>query len=1429
MFHSIGRQLIAGFGATVLVLGIAVGISIWQISEISTVSTRLSNLRTPTAEASLEMQNGVNHSLAALRGYVVLGKDRFKVERLKAWTDEITPSLQHLNMLSENWTNPENQARLIQIQKKVMLFKRYQQEIEAIARTPANRPDLLLAEGAVHEVGTRMMRTVTALIDTEKVRPANDDNKQLLSSMGDFRASLAMMRASLLAYLLTGKSSHKADFEKQQTRNTLSFFKLKGHLSLMTSRQQRDYQTLSQAYDEFLPLPEQIFLLRERDNYDIANDWLASKAAPLAFEIKDINWDMVRDQRMLREHDFAVLQSRINRTTFVEYVLLIFGILGAVIAGSFCIRSLLRSLGSVKSKTNLIAKGDLTTKVTISGAQEMQELGEDIEAMRKALLLVHEEQKALLNEQQAHGRLSEILQKSSSLDELSVNVITFLSDYTQSQVGAFYVRPPDKEDEFHLAGTYAFTRRKQLVTKIASGTGLVSEAVIEKQSILISDVPDDYIHVSSGFGEAVPHHVLVVPVLRAGHVKGVLELGSFELPSERLIHSLESMGESIAIALDVLQATVKTEGLLATTQQQTETLQRQQEKMAVQNEELREQTDALMSSREQLTDFQHQVEAINYSQCVIQFHPDGRIIWANSIFLDVMGYTAKEVIDQHHRMFVSDEMQNDAGYQEFWQDLAAGRKKSGEFSRLRKDGQIVWLQATYTPIKDPTDTVFKVVKYATDITEQKLEIERHNQEMEQAKNALEAKARELVQTSQYKGEFLATMSHEIRTPMNGILGMTEIILDSSLDSDQRDCVETVKHSANALLTILNDILDFSKIESGKLDIEVIDFDLRVVVDEVMELLGAKAQEKGLELVGLVHATVPRAVRGDPGRFRQILLNLAGNAIKFTEHGEVLVQVSSEAETADSVQLRVEVRDTGIGLAPDTQDRLFQPFTQSDSSTTRRFGGTGLGLSICKQLVELMGGDIHVDSQSGQGSQFWFTIQLQKQHNPEVSAINSEGTLKGLRACIVDDNESTRQQLFQYLMSWGLSCIVAENGAAALLALQEAARQDQPCDLLIFDRDMPGMDGLALAQEVKANPDLSRAHMVMLTGMGHRGDAADAQEAGIKAYVTKPIQHDRLRKCLSLLFNGSAVADGQIITQHTVREAVPRTGHYVLVAEDNLVNQKVVVRMLKKLSYRVDVVANGREAVEAVTNISYDAVLMDCQMPEMDGYEATRAIRAREASEESRGTENGKHEVEENERRDTSDKIRGTRRLPIIALTANAMKGDRERCLEAGMDDFLSKPVKSELLQAALERCFQESKESSHEIPESEPAITIPSIDPQTLQELRSLGGEDDPEFVNSVIEQFLTDLPNHAAAIRSAISQQDPQALMKAAHACKGSCRNMGALVLAEICLALESLGQTSTVDGALAWEVQLEAEIPRLQIALQRELEKTPSPVPHS
>jgi PAS domain S-box-containing protein len=625
--------------------------------------------------------------------------------------------------------------------------------------------------------------------------------------------------------------------------------------------------------------------------------------------------------------------------------------------------------------------------------------------------------------------------------------------------------------------------------------------------------------------------------------------------------------------------------------------------------------------------------------CVVDF--DGRLQRLNPAWEAVLGHTGDGVLDTSLMTFV---------HPDDWQatelqvrHLLGGGSKGAFENRMRcRDGSYRWVHWNAAPL--PGQRLF----FATgrDITERK----RMTGELQQAKVAAEA-------ASRAKSEFLANMSHEIRTPMNGILGMTELALDTDLTTEQRGYLGMAKSSAEALLHILNDVLDFSKIEAGKLELEAIDFDLHATVEEAVGLLAEKASVKGLELICHIEAQPPCWLRGDPGRLRQVLLNLAGNAIKFTERGEVVVCAHLEEQGPAGTVVRCEVRDTGAGIPAEVQPRLFGSFTQADTSTTRKFGGTGLGLAISKRLVGLMGGEIGLTSEPGRGSTFRFTVPLAK---GEVAppAPRRNDALRGLRALVVDDNATNRTVLTRNLAGWGLRVAEASGGAEALAALRSA---EEAFALALLDLQMPEMDGLELARHIKADPALAGVRLIMLTSLGVRGQREQARAAGIDGYLVKPVRLSQLYDCLATVMAATGPLPSAPARPAAASERRPPPvahGPRVLLAEDNVVNQTVAQRLLEKLGCCVDVVGNGREAVAAVARGEYALVFMDCQMPEMDGFEATAAIRLGES---------------------------GSRRVPIIALTASAMQGDREACLAAGMDDYLSKPLGLRDMERMLRR------------------------------------------------------------------------------------------------------------------------------------------------
>jgi PAS domain S-box-containing protein len=558
-----------------------------------------------------------------------------------------------------------------------------------------------------------------------------------------------------------------------------------------------------------------------------------------------------------------------------------------------------------------------------------------------------------------------------------------------------------------------------------------------------------------------------------------------------------------------------------------------------------------------------------------------------------------------------------------------------------------WLLCSKVPLRDPSGQINGMVEISRDITARK----RAERDLQAAKESAEA-------GSEAKSIFLATMSHEIRTPMNGILGMTELVLDTQLTVEQRESLGLVKLSAESLLTIINDILDFSKIEAGKLDLESIPFDLRESLGDTMRALSFRAHEKGLELVYEVQPDIPEALLGDPGRIRQIIVNLVGNAIKFTERGEVLVSVRQAEETSHKVHLHFAIKDTGVGIPADTLQRIFEPFSQADGSMARKYGGTGLGLTICSKLVEMMNGHISVESEVGEGSIFHFTATLGIQDAPSPRAVPAHlEQLLDLHVLIVDDNFTNRCVLEGMLTRWGMRPVAVEGGRAALQAIEVAKSTGHPFSLILLDGQMPEMDGFALAEQMQKDPTLVTQTIMMLTSAGHVGDAARCRELRISAYLVKPVRQTELLNAICQVLNKTANSeDIPLVTRHTLREQSLRAR--VLLAEDNAVNQTLAVRLLEKRGYSVMVAGDGRSAVEAFENHPFDVVLMDIQMPGMDGFEATAAIRERE-------------------------KLTGGH-TPIIAMTAHALKGDQERCLSAGMDGYVSKPIRTSEFFAAIE-------------------------------------------------------------------------------------------------------------------------------------------------
>jgi PAS domain S-box-containing protein len=760
---------------------------------------------------------------------------------------------------------------------------------------------------------------------------------------------------------------------------------------------------------------------------------------------------------------------------------------------------------------------------------------------------------------------------------------------------------------------------------------------------------------------------------------------------------------------------------------------------------------------------------------IVTLDSNHRLTSCNPTFEKLFGYTRDEVIGCELDALVTNEATR-AEANRYTNQVVQGNLVHGIGRRCRKDGTLVDVEVFGVPVSVAGEQVGLLGMYH-DITD-----------LVQAREQAEAADRA-------KSAFLAAMSHEIRTPLNGVIGMTGLLLDTPLDAQQRQFTETIRFSGENLLTIINGILDFSKIEAGKMELETTDFDLRQVVESIGALFAERAYQKGLELIASVEPNVPTALRGDPFRLGQVLTNLVGNALKFTERGEVTLNVRLIETNDRRVTLRFAVQDTGIGVSPEQQVRLFKPFSQADTSTTRKYGGTGLGLAISKRLVEIMGGQIAIDSQAGQGSTFWFIVPLEQGSLDVLRKSVLAAGLQGVRVLIVDDNVTNRTVLHHQVIAWGMLPGSASSAAEALEKLR-AASANEPFDVALLDMEMPGMDGVDLTRVIRADPTIQAIKLILLTSVGRIGSDEAVQKMGLDAALVKPVRQSELYNCLITVMGVSAPTAGAAALPRSAKDE--GRGIHILLAEDNVVNQQVAVYMLESRGYRVDVVGNGREALDALARVPYRLVLMDCQMPEMDGVEATAEIRRREIS---------------------------TQHTPIVALTARALRGERERCIAAGMDDYIAKPITPDVLYSTLRRWVPRTSAPT-EAPSAETRSIVsmspepmaapvepeptPTIDRAVLANLRKLQQPGEPDVLGQLIDLFLNETPSRLAAVREAVEKGDAPRLAKAAHTLKGSSASLGARQMACVCAELEAKGKAGDLTSASALLAQLEAEFER-------------------
>jgi two-component system sensor histidine kinase/response regulator len=828
-----------------------------------------------------------------------------------------------------------------------------------------------------------------------------------------------------------------------------------------------------------------------------------------------------------------------------------------------------------------------------------------------------------------------------------------------------------------------------------------------------------------------------------------------------------------------------------------------------------------------------QLRAANdYLENIFESSPDslaivdkhGKLIRWNKASTDQYGYSFDELNERSAFDFYADKDELSKMLEELRREDTI---RKYPVKMKKKDGSVALFEISISLLRNDSNEVIGSVSVArdlSDITKALTAVEASNErlqqevaaraeveealrtamvELERTNRALEdavGRARDLTiqaeSANSAKSEFLANMSHEIRTPLNGVIGMAGLLLDTELNAEQLQFTRLIRSSGENLLVLINDILDFSKIEARKFDLEILDFNLRTLLEDAVEMLAVKAHEKKLELTCLVEPEVPSFLRGDPSRLRQVIVNLVGNALKFTHEGEVGIRVSLEQRSDHHADLRFVVRDSGIGIPVARQGLLFNAFTQVNGSTTREYGGTGLGLAISKSLVEMMGGAIGVRSEEGNGATFWFTATFERQPQRESSLSEKYTDIAGLPVLVVDDSETNRSLISTLLLSWGCRPVTAADGPAALRLLQDGLRGGEPFRIVLIDLRMPVMDGEELGRRIKGNPQFSDTPMILMSSLGQKGDTEHIEQTGFAGCITKPLRESELREAL-LLAMGQEPRERRLQRPVITRDMDAKTDRddvRILLAEDNRTNQKVALAMLNKLGYRADLAENGQEVLQALSRLPYGLVLMDCQMPEMDGLEATRRIRGAGA-----GVLNP--------------------RIPIIAMTAGAMPGDRELCFTAGMDDYMSKPVEMGRLLEIL-HLWLPSPPGAGERPKSLPegaAIAVAEGNEvfngsELLERLM-----DDRELANAIMAGFIKDIPLQVQKLKNFLNGGDVPGARRQAHTIKGAAATVGAPALRKVAFELEEMGKSGRLGEALEVLPRLECEFDRVKRAIKK------------
>ena len=1120
--------------------------------------------------------------------------------------------------------------------------------------TISKRLIILLAVPLLTLVGLEVFTLFELSTIEARSRFVAESRIEALSNLGSLSARFTELRVDVRSHIVAlnqierNKARSSFDEDVRQVERLLQQYA--DHLisNDQGRRLLNEYQALSR---EWITVARQTMSLVDAGRREEAVDLLQTALNDVGERLSKVSdeWIQQNQDRAVAAGQDAVTSIQVARRQgliVTTAVLLLTGLLGF-----FTLRRIIVPIQALDASVKTIAAGDYDKDVPFTTASdETGGLARSIAVLKQGAAAMEEQRWVKTNA----AKLAGDLQGAKSLTEFGQRLLSGLVPVLGGGVAAFYRFEEDHKGLRRIA-SYGLADSAASANSFRLGEGLVGQCAQERKSVTLTNLPPDYLKLASGVGAAAPVQTIASPLLTEETLLGVLEIASFQAFNAQQKTLLEELLPVVAMSMEILASNLETQELLSQTQEQSRQLEEQTEELLAQKDELLAQQSELTAQRERLR------ETEQFFRSVLELAPDGMMVvdekgvikLANEQCEKLFGYTRDELIGQPVEMLVPDNVRtHHPGLRESYHraPTVRGMGTNRELQALKKEGSLFPVEIGLSPLPSRQGESAQVAVSIRDITERR--------EQERALKEAKSKAEE---ATELKSMFLANMSHEIRTPMNAIIGLSHLALKTQLSAKQRDYISKVHNAGTSLLAIINDILDFSKIEAGKLDIEVTDFQIDEVISSVTMVTAQKAHEKGLEFLADVASSIPEQLRGDPLRLGQILTNLVNNAVKFTEQGEIRLKIELLEQTGEKVQLKFSVRDTGIGMTTEQAAKLFQPFSQADMSTTRKHGGTGLGLTISRRLVELMGGQIWLESEAGVGSTFNFTVWLEIGHTAGRRTVPNK--LQSLRVLVVDDNAAAREILVESMQTLAERADSVSSGSEAIAAIRERDN-DVPYDVVFMDWRMPGMDGLEATRRIKNDASLRKQPaIIIVTAFGREEVREEAESLHVNGFLVKPVTKSMLVDSLVGVFatesetSSAASADGH-------EDAMPLRGARILLTEDNEINQQIAIELLEGVGAKVDVANNGREAVDILFQASsappYDVVLMDLQMPEMDGYQATVRIRA-----DSRFT-----------------------KLPIIAMTAHATVEERNRCLAAGMNDHISKPIHPNILFDTVARYYR---------------------------------------------------------------------------------------------------------------------------------------------